>query len=224
MRVRQRAQREGRRAAAGDLRPLRLGRAAPTLVEVGAPEVWVTHGREEALIHEAAKPTAARPRPAPGRLRRRGERIRSAPVSRSGRRPGRAHDRLRRAAGAADVHAGPAGQGRPAAPLLRDRARPRPRHRPRGADRRAVVPGRQAGADPRAGREPHRPRAVRLVVRLRGRPGRDGGADLAGAPDQRRPAAADRGGAALPTTPKAELPALVAGWLDASRPPSASRS
>ena len=26
-----------------------------TLDEVGAPEVWVTHGREEALIHEAAK-------------------------------------------------------------------------------------------------------------------------------------------------------------------------
>jgi putative mRNA 3-end processing factor len=26
-----------------------------TLVEVGAPEVWVTHGREEALIHEAGK-------------------------------------------------------------------------------------------------------------------------------------------------------------------------
>jgi putative mRNA 3-end processing factor len=26
-----------------------------TLEEVGAPEVWVTHGREEALIHEAAK-------------------------------------------------------------------------------------------------------------------------------------------------------------------------
>jgi putative mRNA 3-end processing factor len=26
-----------------------------TLDDVGAPEVWVTHGREEALIHEAAK-------------------------------------------------------------------------------------------------------------------------------------------------------------------------
>jgi len=26
-----------------------------TLDEVAAPEVWVTHGREEALIHEAAK-------------------------------------------------------------------------------------------------------------------------------------------------------------------------
>jgi putative mRNA 3-end processing factor len=26
-----------------------------TLSDVGAPEIWVTHGREEALIHEAAK-------------------------------------------------------------------------------------------------------------------------------------------------------------------------
>ena len=26
-----------------------------TLDEVAAPEVWVTHGREDALIHEAAK-------------------------------------------------------------------------------------------------------------------------------------------------------------------------
>ena len=26
-----------------------------TLDDVGAPEVWVTHGREDALIHEAAK-------------------------------------------------------------------------------------------------------------------------------------------------------------------------
>ncbi|MFO1058623.1 MAG: ligase-associated DNA damage response exonuclease [Dongiaceae bacterium] len=26
-----------------------------TILEVGAPEIWVTHGREEALVHEAAK-------------------------------------------------------------------------------------------------------------------------------------------------------------------------
>jgi putative mRNA 3-end processing factor len=26
-----------------------------TIAEVGAPEVWVTHGREEALIYEAAR-------------------------------------------------------------------------------------------------------------------------------------------------------------------------
>ncbi len=43
-----------RRAAADHLRPCRLGRAdrRPSK-DVGAPKVWVTHGREEALVHYA---------------------------------------------------------------------------------------------------------------------------------------------------------------------------
>ena len=62
MRVRARARQARRRAAAGDLRPRRLGRAdCRRCDEVSAPEVWVTHGREEALIHavDAAAASAA---------------------------------------------------------------------------------------------------------------------------------------------------------------------
>ena len=56
MRVKQRAKAARRRAAAGDLRPRRLGRAAgDPATRSGAPEVWVTHGREEALVHAAAQ-------------------------------------------------------------------------------------------------------------------------------------------------------------------------
>ena len=41
-----------RRAAAGDLRPRRLGRAHLTTIrELEPTEVWITHGREEALKH-----------------------------------------------------------------------------------------------------------------------------------------------------------------------------
>ena len=42
-----------RRAAARDLRSRRLARAAShTIDETGAEEIWVTHGREEALVHQ----------------------------------------------------------------------------------------------------------------------------------------------------------------------------
>ena len=69
MRVRQRAKARRRRAAAGDLRPRRLGRAAATRSTRSAPpEVWVTHGREEALVH-AAETRGIKGRAAAGRLR-----------------------------------------------------------------------------------------------------------------------------------------------------------
>jgi hypothetical protein len=41
----------GRRAAAGDLRSRRLERAAQTIEETGAETVWVTHGREDAIVY-----------------------------------------------------------------------------------------------------------------------------------------------------------------------------
>ena len=40
-----------------------------TLDEVQAPEVWVTHGREEALVHAATQKRHPGPGPGPGRLR-----------------------------------------------------------------------------------------------------------------------------------------------------------
>ena len=43
-----------------------------TLEDVGAPEVWVTHGREEALVHWAARTRHPRPRPLPDRSGGRG--------------------------------------------------------------------------------------------------------------------------------------------------------
>ena len=45
-----------RRAAPGHLRPRRLGRAPGDHARrSGAPEVWITHGREEALAHAAGQ-------------------------------------------------------------------------------------------------------------------------------------------------------------------------
>ncbi len=67
-----------------------------------------------------------------------------------------------------------------------------------------------------AGRSAHRSGAVRLVLRLRRRPGRDGGADVAGARPNAPPPCVTDVVQALRARPKAELPALVAGWLDAS--------
>jgi putative mRNA 3-end processing factor len=42
---------EGRRAAAGHLRPCRLGRPAATIRDTGRGEIWVTHGQADALVH-----------------------------------------------------------------------------------------------------------------------------------------------------------------------------
>ena len=52
MRVRQRARQRNRRAAADRLRPCRLGRAHRDHRASSRPrEVWITHGREDALMH-----------------------------------------------------------------------------------------------------------------------------------------------------------------------------
>ena len=55
MRVRQRARSRGVELPLVISDHADWGELNATLDDVGAPEVWVTHGREEALIHEAAK-------------------------------------------------------------------------------------------------------------------------------------------------------------------------
>jgi putative mRNA 3-end processing factor len=55
MRVRQRAKRSGVELPLIISDHCDWDELNQTLDDVGAPEVWVTHGREEALIHEAAK-------------------------------------------------------------------------------------------------------------------------------------------------------------------------
>ena len=50
-----------RRAAARHLRSCGLARADRTIAETGAREVWVTHGREDALLHHIAIDGPARP-------------------------------------------------------------------------------------------------------------------------------------------------------------------
>ena len=61
MRVRAARPPARRRAAAGDLRPRRLGRADRTPSPTPARRSWITHGREEALVHRR-EPRPARPR------------------------------------------------------------------------------------------------------------------------------------------------------------------
>ena len=51
MRVRQRRAPAQRRAAADPVRPCRLDELTTTIEELRPQEVWVTHGREDALVH-----------------------------------------------------------------------------------------------------------------------------------------------------------------------------
>ena len=148
-----------------------------TVDEVGAPEVWVTHGREEALIHCMAAARHARPRAAAGRLRRRGRR---------GAWPEQEPSGGARVIAFADLLERlvfTPGRNAKIALLRRYFAtQPDP---DRGIGLAAVtgelrLHRRQARPDPRSRRRAHRSRAVRLVLRLRGRPRRDGRADVAG--------------------------------------------
>ena len=101
---------------------------------------------------------------------------------------------------------------------FRTHARPGARLGAGGADRRAVVPARQARRDPRADRRAHRSGAVRAVLRLCRRPLRDRRADVAGrsGASARTPSPSlSEVVETLSTLGKAQLPAQLARWLDA---------
>ena len=105
--------------------------------------------------------------------------------------------------------------------IFPDRAGPGARLGAGRAHRRAVVPARQAGPHPRADRGAHRPGAVRAILRLRRRPVRDRGADVA-APVQRAetPAAPDalgRRGKRLRRWARRSCPRSSPRWLDSAR-------
>ena len=102
---------------------------------------------------------------------------------------------------------------------FREHARSRPRLGAGGAHRRRCRSARQAGLDPRADRRAHRSAAVRAVLRLCRRPRRDRRADLAAPSPAHEPTTpelvAEVVDDAAPRSRKAEVPALLAGWLDA---------
>ena len=74
----------------------------------------------------------------------------------------------------------------------------------------------------RKGGRAHGPGAVRLVLRLRRRPGRDRGAGLAGAAGRQPRAGAVRGGRGAADRAAAEVQRLIEGWLDALPTPTAA--
>ena len=189
-----------------------------TVDEVGAPEIWVTHGREEALIH-CVSARGVRGRAL--RLVGYGERTTRglAPRSRA-RRSGRGA-RVIAFADLLERLVFTPGRNAKIALLRRYFAtQPDP---DRGIGLAAVtgelsLTAAKPGADPRSRGEPNRSRAVRLVLRLRGRPGRDGRPDVAGGAHQRRAAYLAEVVEALERSAKAELPVIVGAWLDARTP------
>ena len=95
-------------------------------------------------------------------------------------------------------------------------ARPGPRLGAGGADRRADLRRGQGRDHPQPGDRAGRRGAVRLVLRLCRRPGRDRGADLAAKPGANREPTHGRGGRDAARPPRARAsPLLVERWLDA---------
>ena len=136
-----------------------------TIAATGASEIWVTHGQEDALVHwcHDARPEGAAARHR--RLWRRGRERRRRPMA-DDAAPEATHEQLRRAARPPRLRARPQQQAAADRRLSPHHARPRARLCAGGADRRAVVPARQARHDPRADRRAHRSGAVRAVATI----------------------------------------------------------
>ena len=126
-----------------------------TIAATGAGEVWVTHGQEDALVHWCkARGLAARPLDLVG--------YGDEEEQRGGRgRRGRGMNRFAELLDRLAYEPGRNNKLRLITAYFRADARSRPRLRAGGADRRAVVQARQAGADPRSDHRPYRSGAVR---------------------------------------------------------------